>query len=367
MRRHRARRSSIQRLSRLCSCLRPLAAVTSPASHTRRKEEPRQGHDAWIAYYNRVVRRLTLIAFVTAATLATLASESIASADDMPKDYDPRGADGLRVDIDRIVTTEEATGWTVDRSEYDYMHSWVLQSVCRATPEARQLLSDRLASERAVAGNARNLYLKAAKKMTTEAKHALHLERMHTILQRAMADECPFWLEPVKGFDGRQTDRNRVTLNLETGGLFALRYATQQVGIGFGPSARLQLGVGFDYITILGGIELSGAAMLRQDEPGSTDFVLNYLPALPITVHFRSVNWIYSVETGAVSLFQGESPGINFGVRAGFGVGYMALRNRYFTPWAGISLWQELYFGNDDRPGAGFLRGGLRVGVIYDP
>ena len=108
--------------------------------------------------------------------------------------------------------------------------------------------------------------------------------------------------------------------------------------------------------------------MLRQDEPtGTTDFVLNYFPAIPISVHFRSVNWIYSVETGAVSLFQGEAPGINFGVRAGFGVGYMALRNRYFTPWAGISLWQELYFGNDDRPGAGFLRGGLRVGVIYDP
>lgn len=329
----------------------------------RRKEAPTRGHDACIAYYNRVVRRLLLIALVV------LAVERTASADDLPKDYDPRGADGLRVDIDRIVTTEEATGWTVDRSEYDYMHSWVLQSVCRATPAARQLLSDRFASERAVAGNAKDLYLQAGRKMTTEVKHALHRERMHTILQRAMADECPFWLEPVKGFDGRQTDRNRVTLNLETGGLFAVRYASEKLGIGFGPSGRLQLGVGFDYITVLAGIELSAGAMLRQagEVGGTTDFVLNYFPAIPVTIHFRAVNWIYSVETGAVSFFQGEAPGINFGVRAGFGVGYMALRNRYFTPWAGISLWQELYFGNDDRPGAVFLRGGLRVGVIYDP
>ena len=289
-----------------------------------------------------------------------------ARADDAA-DYDPRGADGLRADIDRIVTTEEATGWSVDRAEYDYMHSWVLQSVCRATPAARELLSDRLASERAVAGNAKELYLAAGKKMTPEATHALHLERMHTVLIRALADECPFWLEPQKGFDGRQVDRNRVTLTAETGGLFATRYASERVGIGFGPSVKLLVGLGFDHVTILAGAELSGGAMLRQDEPGTTDFVVNYFPAIPVVIRFRAVNWLYSMETGAVALFQGESAGINFGVRVGFGVGYMALRNRYFTPYAGVALYPEIYFGNEDRPTTGFLRGGLRVGIIYDP
>ena len=107
--------------------------------------------------------------------------------------------------------------------------------------------------------------------------------------------------------------------------------------------------------------------MLRQDEPGSTDFVLNYFPAIPVVVRIRSVNWIYSVETGVMSLLQGGESEISLGIRAGFGIGFTALANRYFIPWAGISAYQEQYFASGDRPAAEYFRGGLRVGIIYDP
>jgi hypothetical protein len=303
------------------------------------------------------VRRLTLIA------LALLAATGDAKADD----YDPRGADGLRADLERIITTEEATGWFLDRTHYESMHPSVLQSTCRATPAARELLSDRLASERGVAGDARALYEAAGKKVTSAVDHALHLERLHTALMRAMADACPFWISAEKGYQGRQTDRNRITLNAETGGLLALRFTSDRFTVGFGPSFRALVGLGFDHVTILAGPELSGAAMLRDDDKGSSDFIVNYFPALPIVVRIRYVNWIYSVETGLLSLFQGGEPGINLGLRAGFGIGYMALRNRYFTPWAGISAYQEHYFSNEYRPAAEYFRGGLRIGIIYDP
>lgn len=302
------------------------------------------------------------LAAVVIVVLA-LVAPSRAQADD----YDPGGADGLRADLERIVTTEEAAGWFLDRTHYESIHASVLQSTCRATPAARELLSDRLSSERAVAGDARALYEAAGKKVTSPVDRALHLERLHTALLEAMRDTCPFWITIEKSYQGRQTDRNRISLNAETGGLLAMRFSSERFTVGFGPSFRALVGLGFDHVTILAGPELSGAAMLRDDDKGSSDFIVNYFPALPIVVRIRYVNWIYSVETGMVSLFQGGEPGINLGLRAGFGVGFMALRNRYFIPWAGISAYQEHYFANEYRPASEYFRGGLRIGIIYDP
>jgi hypothetical protein len=304
-----------------------------------------------------------VLSFAAFAALAAFAP-SRAFADG---DYDPAGADGLRADLERIITTEEATGWFLDRTHYESMHASVLQSTCRATPAARQLLADRLASERAVAGDARELYEAAGKKVTPAVDRALHLERMLAALLRASADTCPFWIEIERGYPGRQTDRNRITLHAETGGLLVLRYvpSSERFNVGFGPSFRVLAGLGFDHVTIMAGPEMSGAAMLRDDD--SSKFIVRYFPAIPVVVRIRYVNWIYSVETGVVSLFEGGEPGINFGLRAGFGVGFMALRNRFFIPWAGISAYQEHYFGNDSRPAAEYFRGGLRVGIIYDP
>lgn len=286
-----------------------------------------------------------------------------ARADD--RDYDPRGADGLRVDIERIVTTEEASGWFLDKTHYESMHAAVVQSVCRATPGARELLDDRLASERAVAGDPRALFEAAGNKSTPAVERALHLERIHTALLRTKDEVCPFWIAAEHGFEGRQTDRNRISLNAETGGLLAVRYSSDRVTAGFGPSLRLLVGLGFDHVTILAGPELSGAAMLREDD--ASKFAFNYFPAVPVVVRIRYVNWIYSVETGVVSLLQGGEPGINFGLRAGFGIGFQALRNRFFIPWAGISAYQEHYFASGDRPSAEYFRGGFRIGIIYDP
>jgi hypothetical protein len=280
-------------------------------------------------------------------------------------DYDPAGADGLRADMERIVSTEEAGGWFLDRTHYDSMHPSVVQSTCRATPAARQLLADRLESEMAVAGDPRTMFEANGHQTNGAIDHALHLERMHTALVRANAEPCPFWITAEAGFLGRQTDRRRITLNAETGGLVAFRWSNDKVTFGAGPSIRILFAQAFDHVTFLVGPELSGEAMLRADD--SSKVVIDYFPAIPVVVRIRYVNWIYSVETGVMSLLESDDTRLTFGVRAGFGIGFMTLRNRWFIPWAGISAYQEHYFPGAGRSAQEFFRGGFRVGIIYDP
>jgi len=281
---------------------------------------------------------------------------------------DAKGAHGLRADLERILSPEETGGWFLDRAHYEAMHPAVVQSVCRTSPEARQYLLEELGTELAQVGEPRALFDAAGGKMTSAVEKALHLTRLRTALARAMdGNDCPFWVKPEKGYEGRQTDRNRFTLNLETGGLAQFRYASgsEKVTVGAGPSIRVLAGWGFGHTSIMGGVELAGGPMLREDD--SSKFVLNYFPAIPIVVRVRDVSWTYSFETGMVSLFQGDNLGLSYGVRAGFGIGLMALRTRYFIPWAGIAAYYEHYFPGSDRPALEFLRGGLRIGIIYDP
>ncbi len=278
---------------------------------------------------------------------------------------DAGGAAGLRADLERIVSGEETTGWFLDKAHYEAIHPAVAQSVCRTTPEGRRYLYEQLGAELAAIGDPRALY-EAAGKMTDDVEKALHLSRMRTALARAIdGADCPFWIKPSQGFAGRQTDLDRLTLNLETGGLVQFRYASEKLTLGAGPSIRILAGYAFGHVTILAGPEIAGGPMLREDD--SSKFVLNYFPALPVVIRIRDVSWMYSFETGVVSLLQGNNTTLSYGIRAGAGIGLMALRTRWFIPWAGIATFYEHYFPGGGRPAADFLRGGLRIGIIYDP
>src|SRR6266568_9374189 len=124
---------------------------------------------------------------------------------------DARGAEGLRVDLERIVSAEEGAEWFVDRTHLDAIYPTVMQSVCRATPSARELTLARIAAEGARLGDARALF-KADGAVTARIDAALHAERLRAALEMAMAGaekDCPFWSVPREDFDGRQTDRHR--------------------------------------------------------------------------------------------------------------------------------------------------------------
>lgn len=287
-----------------------------------------------------------------------------------PPPRDPRGAAGLRADVRRIVDAEDSSGWFVDETHLVAMTPALLQSICRATPEARAEAAAGLADERARAGDARTLFVAAGNRWTAQSKEAMRLEREARALEHgrtAAATSCPFWVTPQRGYDGRQTDRNRFTLNLETGGLLQVRRTEQTYTYGGGGVIRLLGGYGFaGKTTLLAGAEFAGGAMIR---PGVTpsSFVVNYFPALPVVLRFHDVSWHYDLEIAGVSLFQADDPRFSYGGRLGFSLGVSALRTRFVIPWAGAVVAYEHYFESGGRAPADFVRAGLRVGAVFDP
>lgn len=294
---------------------------------------------------------------------ALLAASSPVAAQEEP------GAAGLVSDLTRIIAIEESTGWFLDAQELDDVYPTLLESVCRATPEARRAALAWFAEESQKKGDPEALYQRNGGEMSKEVARALTLDRAHRALERAVERapaDCPFWIRPEPDFDGRQTDRNRFTLSLETGGLVQLRQTVDTWTFGGGGYGRLLPAYGFGGdITLLFGVEFGGGAMLRpRTDP--TEFVINYFPALPLVARLHDVTWQYDFEVAPVALFQADDTRLSYGVRGGFALGIVALRTRGFLPWGGAHVAYEHYF-DGARPSAHFVRGGLRVGIMWDP
>lgn len=282
-------------------------------------------------------------------------------------DPDPGGGAGLVSDVVRIVDSEASSGWFVDAEAYRSIHAALMQSVCRATPEARSWALDRLRSLSESAGDPRVKFAKAGSQIDADVQRALDAERRETALEHAVvsADECPFFVISDPEFEGRQTDRNRFTLSLETGGMLQVRSFEGRWTYGGGGAGRLLPAWGFGgHWTLLAGAEFGGGAMLEQSAHG--DFVINYFPALPVIVRLHGVAWHWDLEAAPVSWFQASDTDFSFGARFGVGVGVSGLRTRGVIPWAGAAVAWEHYLPGA-RSAAEFFRGGLRVGLVWDP
>lgn len=275
----------------------------------------------------------------------------------------------LLSDIERIVSAEE-TSWFVDDDAYRDMRKDMLESVCRATTETRQAALEDLERRSARAGDSRALYAAAGRRFTNAAERALTLEREVRALKSAIEAvdrDCPFWIDADPDFIGRQTDRDRFTLSLETGGMAQLRRTQGDWTIGGGAVGRVLPGYGFGgRWSLLFGAEFGGGAMIRP-KVTPTEFVVNYFPALPIVVRLHHVAWHYDFELAPVALFQADDGNISFGGRVGFAVGVFALRTHNVLPWVGAGIAYEHYFESGGRAPAEFLRGGLRAGAVWDP
>jgi hypothetical protein len=280
---------------------------------------------------------------------------------------DARGAQGVRADLERIVASEEGNGWFLDRTHFDAIYPVLLQTVCRASSAAREDVLATLDEESKAAGDPRELFNQDGRR-SSRVDEALHLQRMRDALQRTLDTaerDCPFWVRPSVGYDGRQTDRKRFSLSLETGGLFQVRQSAGAWGYGAGGGVRILPGYGFGRFSLLGGIELTGGAMTNV--VSQSQFTINYLPAIPLVLRIHDTNWHYDFEIAGVGLFQGDNTALSMGTRVGMGIGLSALRTRFFIPWAGLAVAYEYYFENDRRPMAHFFRGGLRIGFQWDP
>lgn len=295
----------------------------------------------------------------------SIGAESTPAPDDVA-----RSAAGLIRDVERIVSAEEASGWFSDDDAYDGVQKAMMQSVCRATPEARVEARRMLETSARRLGNPRQLFTQAGRELDDATADALTAERRLRALELTVenAHRCPFWVDSDPTFEGRQTDRNRFTLSLETGGMLQLRRHAGRWTYGGGGAGRLlgAYGFGGDF-TLLAGPEFGGGAMLEPGGDGGTSqFVINYFPAIPVVLRWHDVAWHWDVELAPVSWFQASNTEPSFGGRLGMSAGVAALRTRGVIPWAGAAVAYEHYRPGGGREAAHFLRGGLRVGVIWD-
>ena len=232
-------------------------------------------------------------------------------------------AESLLVDVGRIVESEESSGWFSDRGALDAIYGDVLESVCRVLPRDRKAARRKLQLRVARLGDSERLFREAGEELSSRTKEARRAERELKALSRAMegaADDCPYWAPPGAGFRGRQADRDRFTLSLETGGLIQLRQTEGSWTMGGGGYARILPGYGFQSkVTVLLGPEFGGGAMLRPNtEP--TEFVINYFPAVPAVLRFHQLGTQFEFETAPVGLFQADDSSLSYGLRVGWRV-----------------------------------------------
>ena len=281
-----------------------------------------------------------------------------------------RSARGLLADVERIVDVQEMLGWYVDDQAYEDIRDPMMRSVCKAVPRVRQRALEVMGDLLMSSASAPDLYEEGGRRVTSDVVRARAKQRQYDALSRAVRDatnDCPYWDEPDMGFEGRQTDRNRFTLSLETGGLIQIRRSEETWTYGGGGAGRLLSGYGFHgTLSLLAGVEFGGGGLLI---PGSnpTQFAINYFPALPVVLRWHRSSMHYDLEVAPVGLFQASDTSLSYGGRVGVGGGVSALRTQGVVPWAGMAVAYEHHVQSGGRPKTHFLRGGVRVGFVWDP
>jgi len=278
---------------------------------------------------------------------------------------------GLLADTRRVVAAEESLGWVTDKIEFEDVYPTLLKSLCRTAPPAREAAMARLEGEKRAAGDPAALFQRASGEITDEVRAALSASRRLGALGLANErgrTECPFWIPVDTEFEGLQTDRNRLTFNVESGGVFLLRAAAAEWTVGGGGFARLLSAWGFNgRWTLLLGPEFGGGALVRPSGDEGSGVSPTYIAATPIIGRIRDLAWHYDVELAPVGLFETNNTRVSYGARVATTIGFSALFTQSFIPWAGASLGYEYYFEGGGRPTTHFLRGGLRAGLSWDP
>lgn len=281
---------------------------------------------------------------------------------------DSEGAGALLSDVARVVAAEEVDDWFADSEALESIGQNLLPSVCHASVEARAQALAQLRRRHAELGDARRLFA-AQGRLSSEAREALSAERQKVALERTLdrQGECPFWVRAAPGFHGLQSDRKRFTLSIESGGNVQFRFAQRHLTFGAGGAGRLLLGWGFDgRHSLLLGPEFGGSALLRPNTNAS-EFVINYFPAVPVVFRTRQLTWHCDLELAPVALFEADNTRLSYGARAGGVFAFTALRRRNVLPWAGLAVAYEYYFDAAGRGPIHFFRGGLRIGLPWDP
>lgn len=283
----------------------------------------------------------------------------------------------LARDIEKIVDVrDEVQGWLVDEIDVQAILPDAMQSVCRA-PEAERAAALAWMDEEIArrGGPPIEAWKRNGKDMSGLASLML-LYRSRLLLATATewADEgkCPFWIEPVPAFDGRQTFAGRLLLTLETGARLLVGFERvviantdggetkkMVVGGGAGGSGRLLVGYGVsDALTLLVGADIAGAARFTDIQLGKTLDVpaVIIVGATPVVARYHMLTSHLELEGAPIGYLNLATGRIDLGMRAGVGVGLSHVRMlRGIVPGGTLSLtYDQAFNGGLFQVTAGF-------------
>lgn len=281
----------------------------------------------------------------------------------------PRAETALLHDLEKIVESKANSGWKIDRYELDAMMPDALQSVCATEEETRQHAQERQEKTvEALGGPIAEAYQKNGEKLS-ELKDLLAATRVLSLLEEAIRrapTECPFWIKPSSSFIGIQTDADRFTLNLETGGLLLIRASLGKFLPGGGGLGRLLIGRGLsEHWSLLFGLEVGGWALFEQSQT-QTRFPIEIIGGAPVVIRRVQHTWHYDLEIAPAVFLAANDLRPSPGGRLGMAIGVSTLRIRGIMPWAGVQLSAEMFPETSYRPTITVLKGGARVGFDWD-
>ncbi len=278
-------------------------------------------------------------------------------------------ANALYRDLRRIVAIEEDTEWVVDRTEYEDALASALKSVCQVSPLERAELSTWLDTQiRLEGGASQRRYLLG--ESLSELSETQTLERVAGLLayaEKHASADCPYWLQAQEDFDAVHGSYGRLVIMGESFGGGSLLLRDGKARLGGGGGGRLTLGSGLSTtLTLVGGLEVTASATIREDSAGALNPRVNVLMAAPLILRISDSHWYYDFEvTGGAQVDDDEGLAPMF--RAAFSSGIAALRVGDLQPYGGLWLGYEYLGAFDSGPPTHAIRLGTRVGFNFAP
>jgi hypothetical protein len=278
---------------------------------------------------------------------------SLAACSRTPAPVEPTER-ALYRDLERQVTLAETTGWGVDRLEVEAMLETALDSVCRVDVLGRRALRDWLDAEINRRGGPVEKAWRERGKKLSKVSELLVMHRVRLLLARAdeLSIDCPFWLEPVSPFAGRQISEHRWQLSFGGGGKASAIQQGDHQDLSFGGAGRLLFGRMFSHGDgLFIGAELGASAQFPKNAMGDrTSVEIGVDLVTPIVYRRTLLNAYWEVEAGWLGhATEKDWTALDHGIHVGFAVGGRALRQRFLFPGAALGLsWERLFVPGDD-------------------
>ena len=254
-------------------------------------------------------------------------------------------------DMQRLITIEEAAGWTIDRFEVDKILPHALLSLCQISSAHREGLLTWLENEmKRHGGPVEKVYREKGRSGISEL---LELFRIHLVVEKAheIAEQsCPIWLQADEHFSGRQISDNRWFFSGGGGGKLILVSQNNVDDVYAGGGGRIMFGRNFGahWATLIGS-EFGGNASFPKNDLGERGaLTFGFDTVIPLVLRYRWVNTFLELETGYLYRFtEGQEPSAS-GVHFGIAFGGRATLQRWFFPGVVFGVSYEQTFNEQD-------------------